>query len=39
VAFDVAQRLGPRDVLHFAAQYPTPRDCCVRFAPAVADDH
>ncbi len=37
VAFDVDYRLGPCDVKGFVAQSHTPHDCCVRFAPAVAD--
>ena len=28
--------LGPYDITAFAAQYPTPHDCCVRFAMVVA---
>jgi len=39
VAFDVINRLGLCDIISFAAQYPTPHDRCVRFAPAVTDDH
>ena len=37
VAFDVEHRLGPCDIQDFVAQSHTPHDCCVRFAPAVAD--
>jgi hypothetical protein len=29
--------LGLRHLQTFAAQYPTPRNCCVRFVAAVAD--
>src|ERR1019366_8964713 len=28
--------LGPYDITAFAAQYPTPHDCCVRFAMVIA---
>ena len=36
---DGSERLGLRNILSFVAQSPTPSDHCVRFAPAVADDH
>jgi hypothetical protein len=39
VAFDVAYRLGPCDVMPFGDQWHTPHNCCVRFAAAVADGH
>jgi len=39
VAFDVINRLGLCNIISFAAQYPTPHGRCVRFAPAVTDDH
>jgi hypothetical protein len=35
IAFDVLNRLGLCDIKLFAAQYPTPHDCCVRFATVV----
>jgi hypothetical protein len=35
IAFDVLNRLGLCDIGFFAAQYPTPHDCCVRFAAVV----
>src|SRR5438445_539532 len=39
VAFDVAYRLGLCGIMAFAAQWHTPHNRCVRFAPAVAGDH
>jgi hypothetical protein len=36
VAFGYTKSLGPYDITAFAAQYPTPHDCCVRFAVVVA---
>jgi hypothetical protein len=36
IAFDALNRLGLCEIKLFAAQYPTPHDCCVRFATVVA---
>ena len=35
----ISTRLGLCNIKSFAAQYPTPHDCCVRFATVVTDDH
>jgi hypothetical protein len=39
IAFDVHYRLGLCKIKSFAAQYPTPHDCCVRFAAPVTGNH
>ena len=36
IAFGAGDGLGLRDFRAFAAQYPTPHNCCVRFVAAVA---
>jgi hypothetical protein len=36
IAFGTGDGLGLRDFKTFAAQYPTPHNCCVRFVVAVA---
>ena len=39
IAFDSHNGLGLCKIKYFAAQYPTPHDCCVRFAAVVTGDH